>query len=1243
MGKIIELREYKDNGEAVGLSFGQEETLEVNSIDQLLSFVEKTEGNCSLTINLPKSELVKAIAPLLELLRSSNPLVQKHVLEVLGNMEIPEVAPHIIPYCFQPDLYVRMQAVKSLKLLGQPTAVLPLKELLQEKNSQLKNMAAATLKHLVDDQFLLMMIAHEEAKTEGPVLETFFELISLFDNQELAKFSPTTIKKVFDFFHQHYEKSRQIEEDLLKKQWEAEAVASNLLQQKQKLKKSYSDSRLELEVFRTSMLPVLPETKMLPGATDDQASELRRLHTEYEHLNQENEKSKEEISNLLLMIKELEEQIETASTAEAEEPFLAEEALDEAMEEAAEEPSEETAQEHFDAGIYKLNEDILGDLIIDSHEGAVPKSASVVEFPQVLVMVEQNPAASEYMRSLLNHAGFPNIRSFLDGRLALEHVNQYHSEISLILAAQKMPQMDGLEFLGRIRAWEQEQSMEDCPVVMITEEINAYKLSQLTGAGATEVFPRLFIPEELAESIVRHSGAEGQNNEAAAKKQLMEDAKQHLARYCKLHKKRISLAFKNYKNLRAIPVEDEGFQTLFDKLIEFSVASAANNSRITLHWKSFNENGVPECLLSASFPPDEGMVFKYLEMEFSSKDHFSEGNISWESEANAVQVSLPYTVLEAIEEDEPAEQLVEDQDDEEIFDLLDELEEDDSDIQKIIGKLRSFCEEEPFRLFSVMDYLHDGHFERANQEILEMFQQLNRVDVIPYLIRRFQQLHKEYKLWTLSFIAEKDIKAGLYFIISVLRDQDEEVRHRALAVLLQQFDASFLNLLVHSFIRTFRLPRTLHRLEILKRLPARERSAFFQILLFNEQFEQSVPFLFGYLDEAAPFEQESIYIALAAQKSLRYLDEEQIQILQKHFEDKQVLHQFPRITVSLLLSTTGEMLEWIMENIKPNHWVEVFKPRFVEDVKSGWEAMGPFIQEGMQEILDHIIHADGLLFGEPLDEDKEKEIYRMFHMSKGVALSLDLEILVALYHSIESIWSGLTPNVEEKVEESKRLKSNFKCLLEVTKSADRIINLANQDDSFLLEKKALNSIFPRIEHLFNKLIAMLKKKAKLSLLEEKEFYFEPSVLTSLNEILIQLLKNSVDHGMETGEERTSLGKPEAGDIQVRIAEKDGGMEITVSDDGQGLNVEKIAQRCVEKELLTAKEAQAITADENRHPEVYDFIFASQFSTAQKASEVSGRGVGMDIIRSEVEGMGGIIRIESRRGKGSSFIIQIPVD
>ncbi|MBF0237612.1 MAG: HEAT repeat domain-containing protein [SAR324 cluster bacterium] len=1273
MGIVIELRDYKDNSDSGDLPSDKDSFQEVTTARQLVAFVKKTEGSCALTINLPKVELAKAIPQLVELLHKSNPAIQKHVLEILGNMGMPEVVPHIIPYCFQPDPYLKAQAVKSLELLGQPSAILPLKDLLKDKNQRIQKIVRNALSKLISNEFLLTMVSNEEEKSGISTEETFFELISIFNEEEFHNLSPGTMKSIIEFFRKNHEKARRTEEKLLQKQWEADAVTQKLFELQQQLKQKYSESRLELDLFRKSILSHTEERHLLPGVIDTQSHELEQLHTRFDDLTRENADAKLEISKLLATLEEQRSQhrasLATRETEAEEDEIGLEQALTASLEENETENEDdeleleeslgaldsasdnELTAEHFDPGIVIFNEEILDDLLLNDQalESSAPAKRMLSE---KIVMVEQNHDASDYLKSLLRYAGFSNIVVFHDGRLAYETIRQSHDTISLILTARSIPQMNGLELLTKVRSFEQENGLKPCPVLMITEDLNTYKVNELHKAGANEVFPRLFIPENFVDRVIHHSGAKKAVSVSnlpleAAKEELLNLAKTCQVQFCKTTKKRITLSVKFPQDLRAAPTRIPGFQEIFKTLIEFSIVSAVNRSTVTLHFKSTDSSRDSVFQLNASFIPDKGNTFLSLENQFNDLEDVASGELKEVQNTDTlgqkfIQITLAFSQQGMIQATKDGRHSSEDFDDEEVFDLLDDLEEDGSDIQKIVSSLHKLCEEEPFRLFSVLDYLHDGHFEQAHREILEMLQKLDRVDIIPYLIRRFPQLHKEYKLWTLSFIAEKDLKAGLYFIISVLRDEDEEVRHRVLSVLLKHFDASFLHLLMHSFVRTFHLPRTIKQTDILRRLPPKERSAFFQVLLYNESFELSVPFLFGYLDAAAPYEQESIYTALAAQESLAYLAEEQTEILKNHFEQQQVLRRLPRITLSLLLSTKADLLKWLMKQIKPAHWVEVFKARFVKDIKSGWEAMGMFVQEGMQEILDHIVQADELLEAETLAEDQEKEIYRMLHMSKGIALSLDLEILVALYHYVEDLWSHTLNRDDMDLAELDTFKKHYKCLLDVTKAASRILRLAEHDDSFLREKIALNSVFPRMQHLFNKLTTMLRKKATLTLLEEKEFYLNPNLLNSLNEMLIQLLKNSVDHGVELSEARLRAGKSEVGEIQLRIGENNGNLQIIVSDDGQGLQTEKIAKKCIEKNLLTEAQATALLTDPARHHELYDFIFASQFSTAQTTSEVSGRGVGMDIIKSELNDMGGTIAIESKAGIGSSFILQIPL-
>ncbi|MBF0289331.1 MAG: response regulator [SAR324 cluster bacterium] len=625
-----------------------------------------------------------------------------------------------------------------------------------------------------------------------------------------------------------------------------------------------------------------------------------------------------------------------------------------------------------------------------------------------------------------------------------------------------------------------------------------------------------------------------------------------------------------------------------------------------------------------------------------------EGRLDCELENGKFSLNLSFSW--SMEEEEPqlvldkAEELpdaVDGDDEVEAFQYLVDLEED-GEVEATIRDLEKLCAREPTQIFHVVDYLHDGHFERASREILEMFHRLNRIDVIPYLIRRFPHLHKEFKLWTLSFIAEHDIRYGFFFIISVLRDQDKDVRHRAMAVLVEHFDMRFLPLMIHSLKHTFNMPKGLEENAFLRNLPDRERSAVLSILLFSSDFEQSVPMLLGYLDVADPYECEQVYKSLGHQESLKYLDQTQITVLTQHLENEKILEQFPRLALQLLRSSSTELLTWLLGRIHHERWKDVFKARFISDIKTAWEAVSDFLGEGIEEILKNLQSANAITQKELLMQEDGEELYRLFHTSKGVALSLDMEILGALYHHLENLLKDILPiTAPEDWPEHHDFIEKVTSTLEVSEVAHSILARAFKNDTFLKKAIFVHYLFPRLEQLAHKLGTMLQKNLEIHFLEENTLQVDSSLFQILNNCLIQFIKNCIDHGIELPEERLRQNKPEKATVNVRISTQDKTARILIEDDGAGLDTDKILEKAVDRNILTSEEAVQIKNDPNRRKEIFALVFSSQLSTAKSASMVSGRGVGMDIVRSEIKKLGGSIECESERGKGSSFCVILP--
>lgn len=182
----------------------------------------------------------------------------------------------------------------------------------------------------------------------------------------------------------------------------------------------------------------------------------------------------------------------------------------------------------------------------------------------------------------------------------------------------------------------------------------------------------------------------------------------------------------------------------------------------------------------------------------------------------------------------------------------------------------------------------------------------------------------------------------------------------------------------------------------------------------------------------------------------------------------------------------------------------------------------------------------------------------------------------------------------------------------------------------------MSEIFDRFPRVVRDAAKALSKEIDFKV-EGRELEMDRSILQMLAEPLVHLLRNAVDHGVETAERRAASGKPQAGTIRLAAAKLKDQVVITVEDDGRGLDLEAIRRKAVERGLAAQEQAAALSP-----AQLAEFISMPGFSTAERVTEVSGRGVGLDVVRNKVEAMGGSLRIESRPGSGTAFLVTVPL-
>lgn len=182
----------------------------------------------------------------------------------------------------------------------------------------------------------------------------------------------------------------------------------------------------------------------------------------------------------------------------------------------------------------------------------------------------------------------------------------------------------------------------------------------------------------------------------------------------------------------------------------------------------------------------------------------------------------------------------------------------------------------------------------------------------------------------------------------------------------------------------------------------------------------------------------------------------------------------------------------------------------------------------------------------------------------------------------------------------------------------------------------IESVVNRFPRMIRDLSKKLDKKMELYMTGE-ETELDRTVIDEIGDPLMHLLRNAADHGLESSEERVAKGKSPIGSIYLDAYQDGNNVVIEVRDDGAGINVEKVRKKAVEKGALSADAAELMS-----DKEIIDLLFKPSFSTAEVITDVSGRGVGLDVVKTKIEALGGDIEAKSKLGDGSNFIIRLPL-
>jgi two-component system chemotaxis sensor kinase CheA len=214
-------------------------------------------------------------------------------------------------------------------------------------------------------------------------------------------------------------------------------------------------------------------------------------------------------------------------------------------------------------------------------------------------------------------------------------------------------------------------------------------------------------------------------------------------------------------------------------------------------------------------------------------------------------------------------------------------------------------------------------------------------------------------------------------------------------------------------------------------------------------------------------------------------------------------------------------------------------------------------------------------------------------------------------------------------------ENNYHLLEEPLASLDRLTNE--------LQEEVMASRMVPLEQIFNRFPRMVRDLAKKEgkeiefLITGSDIELDRTVLDEVGDPLVHILRNNIDHGIETPEIRKQQGKNPKGTIKLTAQREKSHVSIEIEDDGKGMDPQKFREVAVKKKLMTREEITKLS-----DTEVLNLAYLPGFSTAEKITEVSGRGVGMDVVRTKIENMGGSVRIESKIGKGTKITLKLPL-
>jgi CRP-like cAMP-binding protein/signal transduction histidine kinase len=234
------------------------------------------------------------------------------------------------------------------------------------------------------------------------------------------------------------------------------------------------------------------------------------------------------------------------------------------------------------------------------------------------------------------------------------------------------------------------------------------------------------------------------------------------------------------------------------------------------------------------------------------------------------------------------------------------------------------------------------------------------------------------------------------------------------------------------------------------------------------------------------------------------------------------------------------------------------------------------------------------------------------------------------------------PEICLSLEQFQQVKQDLSLLQDRYPDPETAAIVKRLNDMFSsIDMMGLETIFPRLERVITDTAGLLHKQVTFRTEEKKPVFLDRLMGHTVGTCLIQMIKNAVFHGIEASADRRFLGKPETALVELIAARDKETVHICVRDDGKGINTDMVLERAIQLKLLEPETAEQLRS-ENRREEIFSLLFEPGFSTAGSVSLISGMGVGMSLIRSEIEGLGGTVTVRSKENQGTEIILTIPI-